>query len=121
MGEADRLSSEELELYSRQLVLDEIGYEGQLKLKGGRILLAGAGGLGSPIALQLVAMGVGYLRIVDRDVVSISDLHRQYLYDIDSVGLPKVEVAASKLSALNPKVEIDPVPISINSWNVNDL
>lgn len=121
MDEVNRLSNEELELYSRQLVLDEIGYEGQLKLREGRILLAGAGGLGSPIALQLVAMGVGYLRIVDRDVVSMSDLHRQYLYDVNSVGLPKVEVAASKLSTLNPKVEIDPIPISIKSWNVKDL
>ncbi|MEM2122237.1 MAG: ThiF family adenylyltransferase [Candidatus Bathyarchaeia archaeon] len=121
MEGADRLSSEELELYSRQIVLDEIGYGGQLKLRNGRILLAGAGGLGSPIALQLAAMGVGYLRIVDRDVVSISDLHRQYLYDVGSIGLPKVEVAASKLSALNPRVKVDPIPVSIKSWNVNDL
>ncbi|MBS7644599.1 HesA/MoeB/ThiF family protein [Candidatus Bathyarchaeota archaeon] len=121
MEDADRLSNEELELYSRQIVLDEIGYEGQLRLRRSRVLLAGAGGLGSPIALQLTAMGVGYLRIVDRDVVSTSDLHRQYLYDAGSIGLPKVEVAASKLSALNPRVKVDPVPVSIKSWNVNDL
>jgi len=118
---ADRLSSEELEVYSRQLVLDEIGYEGQLRLKGGRVLLAGVGGLGSPIAFQLAAMGVGYLRIVDRDIVSTSDLHRQYLYDVNSIGLPKVEVAASKLEALNPRIRVDPAPISIKSWNVEDL
>ncbi len=102
----DELSSEEVEAYSRQIVLDEIDFEGQRRLKKGHVLVAGAGGLGSPITLQLTAMGVGHLRIVDRDVVSKSDLHRQYLYDVDSVGMPKVEVAASKLAALNPRVNI---------------
>ena len=65
------------------------------------------GGLGAPIALKLVAMGIGYLRIVDRDIVSRSDLHRQYLYDVDSVGLPKVEVALRKLNRLNPDVKLE--------------
>ncbi len=117
----DELSSEEVEAYSRQIVLDEIDFEGQRRLKKGHVLVAGAGGLGSPITLQLTAMGVGHLRIVDRDVVSKSDLHRQYLYDVDSVGMPKVEVAASKLAALNPRVNIEPVATSIEAWNVNDL
>jgi len=112
----DELSDDELEAYSRQIVLDEIDFEGQRRLKKGHVLVAGAGGLGSPITLQLTAMGVGHLRVVDRDVVSKSDLHRQYLYDVDSIGLPKVEVAASKLSVLNLRVSIEPVPISIKSW-----
>jgi adenylyltransferase/sulfurtransferase len=79
------------------------------------------GGLGSPIATQLVAMGIGYLRIVDRDIVSRSDLHRQHLYDADSVGLPKVEIAQQKLSKLNPDVKLDPVPESLNSINAEEL
>jgi len=121
MTEPSGLAREELWLYSRQIVLDEIGLEGQEKLKKSRVLVAGVGGLGTPITLQLTAMGVGHLRVVDRDIISMSDLHRQYLYDVSSVGLPKVEVAASKLSALNPRVNIEPVPISIRHWNVKDL
>jgi len=118
---ADELSNEELEAYSRQIALDEIDFEGQRRLKKGHVLAAGAGGLGVPIVYQLTAMGAGHLRIVDRDVISMSDLHRQYLYDVPSVGMPKVEVAASKLSALNPRVNIEPVAISIEPWNVEDL
>jgi adenylyltransferase/sulfurtransferase len=121
MGFVSELSEEELWAYSRQLVLNEIGYEGQLRLREGRVLLAGAGGLGSPVALQLAAMGAGFLRIVDRDIVSGSDLHRQYLYDAASVGLLKVEVASSRLAALNSRVMVEPVPASIKSWNVEEL
>lgn len=117
----DKLSKEELWAYSRQIVLSEIGYGGQVKLKQGRVLIAGVGGLGTPIALQLAAMGVGYLKIVDRDIIAESDLHRQYLYDVDSIGLAKVEVAASRLSALNPRITIEPIPISIKQWNVEEL
>ena len=96
------LTEKELETYSRQIVLADIGYDGQLKLRNAKVCLIGVGGLGSPIATQLTGMGIGYLRIVDRDIVSRSDLHRQHLYDADSVGLPKVEIAQQKLSKLNP-------------------
>jgi len=115
------LSDEELETYSRQIVLADIGYVGQLKLRNARVCLIGVGGLGSPIALKLAGMGVGYLRIVDRDIVSRSDLHRQHLYDAQSVGQPKVEVAWRRLSQLNPDVQIDPVPESLNSINAEEL
>jgi len=115
------LTDEELETYSRQIVLADIGYDGQLKLRNARICLVGVGGLGSPVALKLVGMGIGYLRIVDRDIVSRSDLHRQHLYDADSIGRPKVEVAHEKLSRLNPDVTIDPVPESLNSINAEEL
>ncbi len=81
----------------------------------------GVGGLGSPVALQLVGMGIGFLRVVDRDIVSRSDLHRQYLYDADSIGMPKVEVLLQKLSRLNPDVTLDPVPESLNSINAEEL
>jgi len=115
------LTDEELETYSRQIVLADIGYDGQLKLKNARVCLVGVGGLGSPVALKLVGMGIGFLRVVDRDIVSRSDLHRQYLYDVDSIGMPKVEVLFQKLSRLNPDVTLDPVPESLNSINAEEL
>ena len=108
------LDRKELERYSRQIMLDGIGYDGQLRLKNAKVCVIGIGGLGSPIAMQLTAMGVGYLRIVDRDVVEISNLHRQTLYNEQDIGKVKVEVAAKKLKELNDNVEIDPMPISIN-------
>jgi adenylyltransferase/sulfurtransferase len=116
-----KLNDKELETYSRQIVLADIGYDGQLKLRNARACLIGVGGLGSPIATQLVGMGIGFLRIVDRDIVSRSDLHRQHLYDADSVGMPKVEIALQKLSKLNPDVKLDPIPESLNSINVEEL
>lgn len=115
------LTEKELETYSRQIVLADIGYDGQLKLRNAKACLIGVGGLGSPIATQLVGMGIGYLRIVDRDIVSRSDLHRQHLYDAECVGLPKVEIAQQKLGKLNPDVKLDPVPESLNSINAEEL
>ena len=117
----NELSMEQLETYSRQIVLDDIGYEGQLKIRKAKVCVLGLGGLGSPTVLRLAAMGVGYLRIVDRDVVSRSDLHRQTLYDVDSLGIPKVEVAGRKLCRLNPDVDLDPIPASLNSRNVESF
>lgn len=117
----NELSDRELETYSRQIVLADIGYDGQVKLRNARVCLIGVGGLGAPVALKLAGMGIGYLRIVDRDIVSRSDLHRQYLYDAQCVGQPKVEVAWRKLSRLNPDVQIDPVPESLNSINAEEL
>jgi adenylyltransferase/sulfurtransferase len=115
------LSNEELEFYSRQIVLSEIGYNGQLKLKNAKVCIVGLGGLGSPAALQLAAMGIGYLRLVDFDVVELSNLQRQYLYDIDYIGYPKVEIAAKKLHKLNPNIEIEPLPLSLNVNNAEDI
>lgn len=115
------LSDTELETYSRQIALTDIDYDGQLKLRNSRACIIGLGGLGSLIALKLTAMGIGYLRLVDRDIVSRSDLHRQYLYDVDSVGLPKVEAALRRLSRLNPDVELDPIPESLNSLNAEEV
>ncbi len=115
------LTDKELETYSRQIVLADIGYDGQLKLRNARVCLVGVGGLGSPIATQLVGMGIGYLRIVDRDIVSRSDLHRQHLYDAECVGMPKVEMAQQKLNRLNPDVQIEPIPESLNSINAVEI
>jgi len=115
------LTDEELYTYSRQIVLADIGYDGQLALKNARVCLIGVGGLGSPIALKLVGMGIGTLRFVDRDVVSRTDLHRQHLYDVDAIGQPKVEVALNRLRGLNPDVRLEPVPEALNSLNAEEL
>jgi adenylyltransferase/sulfurtransferase len=117
----ESLSDEELVTYSRQIVLADIGYDGQLALRNAKVCLAGAGGLGSPTALKLTGMGVGFLRLVDRDIVSRSDLHRQHLYDTPAVGIPKVEAAARRLRRLNPDVVIDPVADSLRSANAESL
>jgi len=106
-----------LEYYSRQIVLKEIGISGQQKLKDAHVCLVGVGGLGSTIAVQLATMGVGHLRIVDRDVVETSNLQRQHIYSMDMVGYPKVEAAAERLRRMNPFVEVDPVPMSITPRN----
>ena len=118
---AVELSEEELEYYSRQIVMAELGYNAQLKLKNAKVCLLGVGGLGSPAAMQLAAMGVGYLRIVDRDVVELTNLHRQHLYGVDDVGFPKVEAAVKRLRKLNPYINIEPVPLSVNEYSVEAL
>ena len=115
------LTDQQLETYARQIVLDDISHDGQLKLRNAKVCLVGVGGLGSPTALKLAGMGVGYLRLVDRDIVSRSDLHRQYLYDTDAIGRPKVEVAWEKLQRLNPDVTLDPVPEALNADNAEAL
>lgn len=102
-------SDDEVERYARHLVLREIGGPGQQKLKAARVLIVGAGGLGSPAALYLAAAGVGTLRIVDPDVVDRSNLQRQVLFDEADIGRPKVEAAAGHLAALNPHVIVEPV------------
>lgn len=114
------LSSKEIDRYSRQIMLEEIGYQGQLKLRAAKVCVVGVGGLGNPITTRLVAMGIGKLRIVDRDVIELSNLHRQTMYNEDDVGQVKVEVAARKLRKLNPDVEIESLPISINDYTAID-
>lgn len=114
------LSSKDLDRYSRQIMLEEIGYQGQLKLRAAKICVVGVGGLGNPITTRLVAMGIGKLRIIDRDVIELSNLHRQTMFDESDVGQIKVEVAAKKLQKLNPDVEIESLPISINDYTALD-
>lgn len=105
MGEI-MLSKEEKAHYSRHLILPEIGVEGQEKLKQARVLVIGAGGIGSPVLQYLAAAGVGKIGIVDNDTVSISNLQRQVLFDYSSVGKPKAICAAERLQGLNPHIEI---------------
>lgn len=110
----ETITDDEFELYSRQIVLNIIGFEGQEKLKKSRVAIVGLGGLGSPIAMILTAMGVGYIRLIDRDIVEKSNLHRQHLYTFKDIGYPKVEVASRRLRDMNPYVEIDPYPLYID-------
>jgi adenylyltransferase/sulfurtransferase len=119
-GEVSDLSEKELDRYSRQVMLQEIGYQGQLKLKQARVCVVGVGGLGNPITTRLAAMGVGKIRIVDRDVIELSNLHRQTMFNEDDVGQVKVETAAKKLRKLNNDIIIEELPVSINDYTALD-
>ncbi|MDH3341266.1 MAG: ThiF family adenylyltransferase [Nitrosopumilus sp.] len=120
-GGSEELSSKELDRFSRQVMLEEIGYNGQLKLKNAKICVVGVGGLGNPITSRLAAMGVGTLRIVDRDVIELSNLHRQTMFDEDDVGQVKVEVAAKKLKKLNPDCKIEALAVSVNDYTALEV
>ena len=109
------------ERYARQLAIPAIGEPGQRRLLAGRVVLVGAGGLGSPAALYLAAAGVGHLTIVDDDTVSRSNLHRQILHADDATGQPKVDSARNRLQALNPSVEIATHRVRLASDNVASL
>lgn len=111
------LSREELIRYSRHLLLPEVGLDGQRKLKAARVLLVGAGGLGSPAAIYLAAAGVGTLGIVDFDVVDITNLHRQILHGTGDVGRSKLESAISRLREVNPHVTVEPHETRLTSAN----
>jgi len=115
------LSEKELDRYSRQMMLEEIGYQGQLKLKQAKVCVVGVGGLGNPIVTRLAAMGVGKIRIVDRDVIELSNLHRQTMFNEDDVGQVKVETAAKKLRKLNPDIIIEEMPVSINDYTALEV
>lgn len=114
-------SDGEVERYARHLVLREVGGPGQQKLKAARVLLVGAGGLGAPAALYLAAAGVGTLGLADADAVSLSNLQRQVLYQTADVGRSKVEVAAERLSAINPHVAVETHPVWLNAANARGL
>ncbi|MEJ5964202.1 HesA/MoeB/ThiF family protein [Pedobacter immunditicola] len=113
----NRLEKEELKQYQRQIILPELGLEGQQKLKGAKILMVGAGGLGCPVLQYLVAAGVGTIGIVDDDVVDQSNLHRQILYSTADVGKSKAETAKIKLSSLNPYIHITAYPHRLTRSN----
>jgi len=114
-------SEDQIERYSRQIILPEIGGAGQEKLLNGRVLLIGAGGLGSPCALYLVAAGIGKIGLVDADKVDLSNLQRQILHSTERVGTLKVESAAKTLRALNPDVKVIPLNLRIDSGNIMDI
>ncbi|MEA9755739.1 molybdopterin-synthase adenylyltransferase MoeB [Xanthomonas campestris pv. raphani] len=110
-----------LERYSRHLRLPQVGIDGQQRLARARVLLIGAGGLGSPAAFYLAAAGVGHLRMADDDVVDRSNLQRQILHTEDSVGVAKVVSAAQRIAALNPRVQVDAIQTRVTASNVEAL
>ncbi|WP_407465429.1 molybdopterin-synthase adenylyltransferase MoeB [Xanthomonas campestris pv. raphani] len=110
-----------LERYSRHLRLPQVGIDGQQRLARARVLLIGAGGLGSPAAFYLAAAGVGHLRMADDDVVDRSNLQRQILHTEDSVGVAKVVSAAQRIAALNPRVQVDALQTRVTASNVEAL
>ena len=112
------LSAEQKERYRRHLIIPEVGEEGQAKLLQAKVLLMGAGGLGSPAALYLAAAGVGTLGLVDMDVVDLSNLQRQVIHTTDRVGKPKTESATAAIRALNPDVKVIPFQERLTSDNV---
>ncbi|MBX2841164.1 MAG: molybdopterin-synthase adenylyltransferase MoeB, partial [Flammeovirgaceae bacterium] len=114
-------SKEELERYSRHLIIPEFNIEGQRKLKAAKVLVVGTGGLGSPMLLYLAAAGVGTIGIVDFDVVDDSNLQRQVLYSINDVGVPKVEAAKKRIEALNPHINIIVHETMLTSQNALDI
>jgi len=115
------LSDDELARYARHLVLREVGGPGQAKIRQARVLMVGAGGLGSPAALYLAAAGIGILGLVDDDAVSLSNLQRQILFRTSDIGRPKVEAGAQALKALNPGVQIQPHKTRLGPANVMAL
>lgn len=114
-------SDDEVERYARHLVLREVGGPGQQALKAAKVAVVGAGGLGAPVSLYLVAAGVGSLTLLDPDIVDLSNLQRQVLYADGDLGRPKVEAAAARLNALNPHVKINGVQAALTAETAVDL
>lgn len=112
---------EQIERYSRQIVMPEIGAAGQKKIRKASVLIVGSGGLGSPCAYYLTAAGVGKLGIIDKDLVDLSNLQRQILYSTEDLNRPKVESAQRRLNKLNPDVEIIAIKTELTSKNVLKL
>ncbi|MBK1623385.1 molybdopterin-synthase adenylyltransferase MoeB [Afifella marina] len=115
------LSAEEIERYARHIVLPEVGGPGQKRFKRTRVLIVGAGGLGSPVALYLAAAGIGRLGLVDDDVVSLSNLQRQIIHASTELGMAKVESAQRALSRINPHVAVDTHRTRLTEDNASDL
>src|SRR2546423_1495137 len=115
------LSADQRERYSRHLLIPEIGLEGQTKLLESKVLLLGAGGLGSPAALYLAAAGVGTLGIVDNDVVDLSNLQRQVAHSNDRIGVPKVDSAEIAIKEINPDVKVEKYPVRLGADNIMEI
>jgi molybdopterin/thiamine biosynthesis adenylyltransferase/rhodanese-related sulfurtransferase len=116
-----KLSNQEIIRYSRHLIMPEVGMEGQKKLKAASVLLIGAGGLGSPLAMYLAAAGVGRIGVVDFDVVDSSNLQRQIAYSTSDVGKPKLDAAKERITAINPYVDVKTYETHLTSENALDI
>ncbi len=114
-------STEEIERYARQIVLRGVGGPGQNKLKAARVLVVGAGGLGSPALQYLAGAGIGTLGIVDDDEVALSNLHRQIIHGTNDIGRPKTESAAAAIERINPHVAVEPIAVRLEASNVRAI
>jgi adenylyltransferase/sulfurtransferase len=115
------LSNEEILRYSRHLIMPEVGMEGQLKLKAGRVLCVGTGGLGAPIGMYLAAAGVGTMGLVDFDVVDTTNLQRQIIHGTKDVGRKKLDSAADRIADINPNVKVVRHEVALSSENALDI
>jgi molybdopterin/thiamine biosynthesis adenylyltransferase/molybdopterin converting factor small subunit len=120
-GSGSELKNEDLQRYYRQIMLDEIGFVGLEKLRKAKICVVGVGGIGNPVVTLLTAMGVGKLKIVDRDIIEISNLHRQHLYTENDIGKVKVEAAKERLEKINSSVEIEALPNSVTKYTAESI
>src|ERR1051326_3682808 len=118
---AAELTKDEVARYSRHLIIPDVGVDGQKRLKNAKVLVVGAGGLGSPLALYLAAAGVGTLGVVDFDVVDESNLQRQVLHGSDDVGQSKLRSAARRIAEVNPNVRFIPFEMRLSSENALDI
>ncbi len=121
LAPAASLTNEEILRYSRHLIMPEVGMDGQLKLKGAKVLLIGTGGLGAPLGLYLTAAGVGKIGLVDFDVVDFTNLQRQVTFGTSDIGKPKTEAAKARLTNLNPDVEIVTYETKLTSENALEI
>ncbi|SNB45116.1 molybdopterin-synthase adenylyltransferase MoeB [Geobacter sp. DSM 9736] len=115
------LTEDQIQRYSRHIILKEVGGKGQMKLLNGKVLIIGAGGLGAPIALYLAAAGVGTIGIADADTVDVTNLQRQVIHFTDDVGKPKVQSAAEKMRAINPDVNVRTYEEWISAANIAQI
>ncbi|MEA2779142.1 MAG: molybdopterin-synthase adenylyltransferase, partial [Rhodospirillaceae bacterium] len=115
------LTDTQLERYARHVILDEVGEEGQARLLGARVLVVGAGGLGSPMLQYLAAAGVGTIGIVDDDAVELSNLQRQVIHRTGDLGRPKVASAADAIAAINPEIKVEAQPFRLGPANAAEL
>ena len=114
-------TEEQIQRYSRHILLQDVGVEGQEKIMNARVLVVGAGGLGAPVSLYLAAAGIGTIGIVDADVVDLSNLQRQVIHFTKDVGVPKVKSAEEKIKAINPDVQVDTYYEFLDSSNALDI
>ncbi|MFL5270020.1 MAG: HesA/MoeB/ThiF family protein [Stellaceae bacterium] len=115
------LSDEQFQRYARHLILDEVGEEGQIKLLSSRVLVVGAGGLGSPLLLYLAAAGVGTIGVTDADRVDLTNLQRQIVHATERVGMLKVDSARTALASVNPEIRVETHPTRLGSDNAEQL
>ena len=109
------------EFYSRQVIMQELGWKGQRKLAKSKVAVIGVGGLGTVSSLYLALAGVGHLRLIDQDTIETPNLHRQILYNLEDLHYPKAEVAAERLEKFNPLLKAEPVSENVNASNVEKL